>query len=226
MSEAAPGYPDSIAYVSAERSRLAEAVRALIDATMTVPDATDEQLSTAAAAVEAVTKNLAGVVDRRSGPGYTPRDHGDYLPRSPVVGNASPLAPGTIDWEIIDGDDNGDGDGTPSRRCVATGVMTAAYEGPPGYVHGGMIALVFDEILGIVNIANSCPGMTGTLTVRYRRPTPLFQPLRWEAWIEKLEGRRIQSKAKVFHGETLCAEADGMFVQPRDELRKEYFGDG
>jgi acyl-coenzyme A thioesterase PaaI-like protein len=222
MSEAAPGFGDSPAYVSAERARLAETVRALIDATMTMPDATDAQLHAAADGVEAVVHALAGSVDRRRGPGYSPRSHGDYLPRSPVVGDASPLAPGTIDWEILDGD----ADTPHGRSCVATGVMTAAYEGPPGYVHGGMIALVFDEILGIVNIANACPGMTGTLTVRYRRPTPLFEPLRWVAWIEKVEGRRVQSKAQVFQGDTLCAEADGLFVQPREDLARQYFGEG
>ena len=37
----------------------------------------------------------------------------------------------------------------------------AAYEGPPGYVHGGWVALTFDEILGMTNIASGHPGMTG-----------------------------------------------------------------
>ena len=221
MSEAAPGYPDQIAYVSPERARLAETVRALIDATMTIPDATADQLLAAATRVEAVTAALSGAIDRRLGAGYTPRGHGDYLPRSPVVGDASPLAPGTVDWEMV-----ADRDGGPhSLRCVASAVMTAAYEGPPGFVHGGMIALFFDEILGIANIANGCPGMTGALTIRYRRPTPLYQPLRWEAWVERVEGRRVRSRAKVWHGETLCAEADGVFVQPSEALRREYFGD-
>ena len=101
--------------------------------------------------------------------------------------------------------------------------MTAAYEGPPTYVHGGMLALVFDEVLGIANIANGNPGMTGSLAIRYRRPTPLFQPLRWVAWIDRIEGRRVQSKGQVWSGDTLCAEADGLFIQPSEELRQQYF---
>jgi acyl-coenzyme A thioesterase PaaI-like protein len=220
VSEAAPGYPDEIAYVSPERARLAEATRALIDAVMTTPDAAPEQLDSAAQQIETVTRGLVGDVDRLQGPGYAPRDHGDYLPRSPVVGQASPIAPGSIDWELID-----DTEHPGRRRCVATGTMTAAYEGPPRFVHGGVIALVFDELLGIANIASGCPGMTGSLTIKYRRPTPLYAALRWEAWVEEVHGRRIRSRATVHHNGELCAEADGIFVQPRPELRLAYFGD-
>ncbi len=221
MSEAAPGYPDPIAYVTPERARLAEAARGLIDAVMTTPDATPESLNDAAARIEAVNVSLVGHVDRTAGRQYTPRTHGDYLPRSPVVGQASPIAPGSIDWEIID-----DPDHPGRKRCRATGTMTAAYEGPPRFVHGGIIALVFDEILGIANIASGCPGMTGSLTIRYRHPTPLYASLRWEAWVEEVHGRRVRSRGQVHHGDVLCAEADGVFVQPREELRRAYFGDG
>ena len=110
---------------------------------------------------------------RDDGAGYEPRSHGDYLPRSPVVGDASPLAP-RIDW-----------DASPTTRSTASpgveahGTFGAPYEGPPGYVHGGMIALAFDEMLGIANIAAGNPGMTARLIVHYRKPTPLFHELQF-----------------------------------------------
>lgn len=219
MSEAAPGHPDSAKFVSEQRARVAEATRALVDALMTTPDTDDTDLAAAADAVEAVVHRLVGDrPPRAGGPGYFARDHSGYLPRSPVVGAASPLAPGTIDWEILD-----DPDRPGTVRMRATGVMTAAYEGPPTYVHGGFIALVFDEVLGIVNIANESPGMTGSLSIRYRRPTPLFQPLVWEAWVEKIEGRRVVSRAHVLHDGNVCAEAEGLFIQPNEETRARYF---
>jgi acyl-coenzyme A thioesterase PaaI-like protein len=96
-------------------------------------------------------------------------------------------------------------------RIHGTGTFGAPYEGPPGYVHGGMIALAFDELLGIANIVSGQPGMTGTLTVRYRRPTPLGQELDFEACT-------ITS-----HG-TLTAEAEGLFVVVNPERAAEYFG--
>jgi acyl-coenzyme A thioesterase PaaI-like protein len=163
-----------------------------------------------AAAVEQLTFRLGR--GRDEGAGYRPRSHGDYLPRSPIVGEASPLSP-RLDWEVM-----------PDAGIEARGVFGAAYEGPPGFVHGGWVACAFDEVLGIANIASGNPGMTARLTVQYRKPTPLFRELRFRAWLERVEGRRIISRAEVYSGDTLTAEADGLFVQPRPEKAEEYFG--
>jgi acyl-CoA thioesterase FadM len=84
--------------------------------------------------------------------------------------------------------------------------------------------LAFDEILGIANISAGHPGMTGTLTIKYRRPTPLFRELHFTAWVERVEGRRIITKGEVSTDGQLTAQAEGVFVQPRPELAAEYFG--
>ena len=213
MAEAGPGIPDSPAFATQERARLAASIRELIDVTMSVEDVDAETIVDVAAQVEALTARLGR--GRDAGAGYTPRDHGDYLPRSPIVGEASPLSP-RLDWEINDED----------GKVVVTGRGTfgAAYEGPPSFVHGGWIACTFDEMLGIANIASGHPGMTARLTVNYRRPTPLFTELNVRAWVDRLEGRRIMSKAEIWNGDTLTAEAEGIFVQPRPELAQEYWG--
>ena len=210
MSEAAPGLPDSPDFATPERAALADGVRALIDAVMTAEIDDPAILLDVAAEAERLAKRLGG--GREAGAGYRPRSHGDYLPRSPVVGEASPLSP-RHDWEIAE-------DGSVAGR----GSFGAAYEGPPGYVHGGWIACAFDEMLGIANIASGNPGMTARLTIHYRKPTPLFHELRFKAWVDRLEGRRIMSRGELWDGETLTAEADGIFVQPRPELAEQYFG--
>jgi hypothetical protein len=214
MSEAAPGLPDSPAFATPERAELAAAIRELIDVAMSTEDADGETLHDVAQHVEQLAFRLGR--GRREGAGYRPRHHGDYLPRSPVVGEASPLSP-RIDWESTTDD---------SGRVVVEGRGTfgAPYEGPPSFVHGGWIACAFDEMLGIANIASGNPGMTARLTVHYRRPTPLFRELRFRAWVDRVEGRRIMSRAAVWDGDTMTAEADGIFVQPRPELAEQYFG--
>ena len=215
MSEAAPGLPDSPVFAQPERAALATSLRALIDATMTAEDVDGDAMLEIASELDRLTARMAGPDPLDSGdvgkPGYLPRSHGDYLPRSPIVGEASPLSP-RIDWEVVDG-------GVEGR-----GVFGAPYEGPPGYVHGGWIACAFDEMLGIANIAADHPGMTARLTIHYRRPTPLFREVRIRAWVERTEGRRIMSRAEVWADDVLTAEADGVFVQPRPELAQQYFG--
>ena len=68
-------------------------------------------------------------------------------------------------------------------------------------------------MLGAANIVAGNPGMTGTLTVRYRKPTPLLTPLRIEARCIGREGRKIQTWAGIYHGDLLTAEADGLFIE-------------
>jgi acyl-coenzyme A thioesterase PaaI-like protein len=214
VSEAAPGIPDSPAFATPERAELATAVRNLIDAVMSIESVEPETLRAVAQEVDQLSFRLGG--SRDGGAGYRPRNHGDYLPRSPIVGEASPLSP-RLDWEEVALDD-----GRPAVE--ARGTFGAAYEGPPGFVHGGWIACAFDEVLGIANIVAGHPGMTGRLIVHYRHPTPLFRELVLKAWVDRLEGRRIMSRAEMYDGDTLTAEAEGLFVQPRPELAEQYFG--
>jgi acyl-coenzyme A thioesterase PaaI-like protein len=202
-------------FVTPERERLAEAVRHLIDAVLTTEEATEEQLGTAADMTEAVAGHLGRVRrDDEWSRGFRTRaegSHDDYLPRSPLVGEVSPLAP-PVEWEYRD------------DRLSGRGTFHAAYEGPPGYVHGGWVALTFDEILGMANIASGHPGMTATLRIRYLRPTPLHQPVELEGWTERVEGRRIVAKGRMTVGGEVTAEAEGLFVKIDPALAARYFG--
>ena len=119
----------------------------------------------------------------------------------------SPLAP-PIEWELVDG------------RIVGHGIYHAAYEGPPGYVHGGWVALTFDEILGMANIASGHPGMTGTLKVRYLRPTPLHRRVDLEGWTERVEGRRIVAKGRMTVDGEVTAEAEGPLRDDQPRARR------
>jgi acyl-CoA thioesterase FadM len=76
-----------------------------------------------------------------------------------------------------------------------------------------VLAAAFDELLGMTQSLSGQPGMTGTLTVRYRRPTPLHHDLRFEGTLERVEGRKIFTRGRCFAGETLTAEAEGLFVR-------------
>ncbi len=200
-----PVHGSPLASAPSARNRLAAAVRRLTDLTVGRPLA-DGDLTAAAETVERVADQLAVA----AGPGKAPRgqpDHRghpqDFFPTSPVIGYANPLAPPVDVWaERV-------GDGLELRGRAFFGYP---YEGPPTCVHGGVIAALFDELLGSVTILTGQPGMTGTLTVRYRRPTPLLAPLDLEARLTSVEGRKIFVWGGVHHDGTLTAEAEGIFV--------------
>ncbi|WP_310526930.1 PaaI family thioesterase [Nocardioides sp.] len=92
--------------------------------------------------------------------------------------------------------------------------LSAAYEGPPGLVHGGVLALILDQLLGEAAAAAGAPGMTGTLTVRYRRATPLGA-LHGEAHVDRVEGIKTYAVGHIADAEGVCVEAEGVFILPR-----------
>jgi len=189
-----------------EKRRLASALRLVIE--RAVPsDAPVEELTRAADALEEYAAQLEQHprFPRRMGfpEAATSGDTLAFFDQSPLIGLANPLAPPMR--LSVTGNDTALGE-------VAFG---SAYEGPPGHVHGGFVAAAFDEVLGYVQSLSGAPGMTGTLTIRYRKPTPLHTPLRFEARYLRTEQRKVFTDAKLLAGEVLCAEAEGLFVSMR-----------
>lgn len=103
-----------------------------------------------------------------------------------------------------------DADAERARGRVTYGRF---YLGGNGAVHGGAVPLVFDEIMGrLANSAGRAPSRTAYLHVDYRSITPVGAELRVEAWFDREEGRKRLLKGTLHHGDTLCAEAEGLFV--------------
>ena len=138
----------------------------------------------------------------RTKPPSQPANAGEpfgFFDHSPMLGRANPLAP-PIELRLEDG------------RIIGRATFGAAYEGPPGSVHGGFVAAAFDEVLGSTQSLSGAPGMTGRLTVHYRSPTPLHTELRFEGELVSVTGRKILTRGELFAGDILCAEAEGLFI--------------
>lgn len=185
--------------------RIGDSMREIVER-LVATQAPDQDLEAMAVELEAVAEKLRGFQHGRSyegfseianagGEGPTP-GHVDY---SPILGRSNPLAP-PVRLRLED------------RLVVGEVRFGSAYEGPPGSVHGGVVAAAFDEVLGATQAMSGRPGMTGTLTVRYRSPTPLHTDLRFEARLDRIEGRKLFCSSRLLAGDTLCAEAEGVFI--------------
>ena len=119
--------------------------------------------------------------------------------RSPFIGQANPVALPLV-MEFVEG----------GIDAVAT--FSSLYEGPPGCLHGGYIAGIFDEVLGAAQAFSGQAGMTGRLTVHYRSPTLLNTELHLRARLESVSGRKTICKGTLHAGDRLCAEAEGLFI--------------
>jgi acyl-coenzyme A thioesterase PaaI-like protein len=187
-------------------TRLAEAIRRISAVAVGRPIADDTVLASAEV-LEGVADTLEAGAENRKRPRRQPTpdiDPRELFPTSPVIGVANPIAPPVHVW-AVEGEDGG-------REIRGRVTFDYPYEGPPTCVHGGVIAELFDELLGSANIIADKAGMTGTLTVRYRRPTPLLAPLDLVARHTGTERRKSFAWAGIYHDGELTAEADGIFI--------------
>lgn len=117
---------------------------------------------------------------------------------------------------FVSGANNPVGLGITVRRdgqaVVAAVRLGPAYEGPPGRAHGGIVAAVFDDVLGYLLTLRQQPGFTAQLTVRYLAPTPLDQPLEFHARETGQEGRKLYTAAEAYADGQLVADAQATFV--------------
>ena len=191
--------------------RLAGALRRTIDLAMDT-DASEEELTAAAGLLEEWNDALAGRPRGRPLYGFAEAANtGDvraFRDSSIVSGPVNPLAP-PVELRMTE------------EGAIGTGTLGIPYEGPPGHVHGGVTAMIFDELLGMVQSRAGNPGMTGRLTVHYRRPAPLYVELTFRGALERVEGRKIFTRGTLHAGDDLCAEAEGLFISvPRERLAR------
>ncbi|MFA9429431.1 PaaI family thioesterase [Egicoccus sp. AB-alg2] len=82
-------------------------------------------------------------------------------------------------------------------EAVAEVELGAAFEGAPDRSHGGIVAAIFDDVLGYLLTLRQEPGFTGELTVRYLAPTPIGQRLRFRGRVEQRDGRKLLTSAEA-----------------------------
>lgn len=89
------------------------------------------------------------------------------------------------------------------------------YQGPPGRVHGGVIAWILDAVLSQALHAAFRLGMTGTLNIRYLAATPIEETLQYQARITGQEGRKVFVEGSIWHGDTKTVQAEGIWLTPK-----------
>jgi acyl-coenzyme A thioesterase PaaI-like protein len=91
-------------------------------------------------------------------------------------------------------------------------VFGPAFEGAPGRVHGGMVAAVFDDLLGAAMAQTRSIGFTGRLTVHYRAPVPIETEIRFQVTAGAREGRKLHVHGDARLGDRVLASADALMI--------------
>jgi len=181
---------------------LAESIRRLVDASIRT-EAGPAAVAAATSKIDSATAELSEAL--KPGPfGVHRNPDGQTIAwGNAVVGVRNPFAPPLVIQHDPDG------------LVWSEFVLGAAYEGPPNTVHGGVCALVLDHVLGATAHQPDRPAFTGTLTLRYRRPTALGRPLRAQAHVERVEGVKTFAVGHLADESGVTVEAEGIFIHPR-----------
>jgi acyl-coenzyme A thioesterase PaaI-like protein len=171
-----------------------------------VTSAGNDELRAAIEAIDAVTLRLEGTdgaLLRAAMPWPPPEQmrRGDRA-HNPVIGAANPIAP-PMAIRVLD-----------DNSVISEITMRPIHEGPPGAVHGGWVASLLDQLLGVANTIVNIGGVTAELTVRYRRATPYGVPLTIRARTDSAEGRKIFASGEILADGVVTAEARGVFIRP------------
>ena len=177
-----------------EQERFAREVRDLCSVVLAL-EHTDPLLENVTRTLTAARRRLAHRVPPEPEPRVGARAGGDgrvYLDHGMDVGAFNPMFP---PYSItVDG----------ASRATGTVRFPICYEGPPGCVHGGFLAVFADCVVQHHNCAVGQTGRTRGLELRYRRPVPVSADLDFE--IDRTVGDgSVHSKVRLAaSGELLC----------------------
>ena len=193
--------PEELARLRGIYEPLAESVRDLVDATIRTEADADTVAEVTRDINAAVARLRSRQIEGAFGVRHTTAGESVGWGNA-VIGIRNALAPPVATHR----DENG--------TVAADFHLGAAYEGPPGHVHGGVSALILDHVLGEAASPDRTPRFTGTLTIRYLRATPLG-PLRVAAWRTRTEGVKTFCSGQISDAEGITVEAEGVFITPR-----------
>ena len=98
--------------------------------------------------------------------------------------------------------------------CLAS--VPDTFEGPPGYLHGGIIATLLDEAMSKSVRARGFTAMTRHMEFDYLRPVPSSTPIRLEGHVTRNEGRKHWTEARILDAErTVLAIGKGLVIEVR-----------
>lgn len=192
------------------RRRIGEALKQVTDR-MVRCDAPLDELAAVARELEAVASRTAGYGRRSQSAIYerffnrtaSRRDVLDILDYEIFTGRATPISPPMELW--LDGD-----------RVRGKANLGLPFQGPPGRVHGGVIAAMLDVLMAKTQDLSGTMGVTGTLNIRYIRGTPLKTDIDMEARILRTEGRKLFCEGRFFVNGEQTVHAEGIWIAMRE----------
>ena len=195
----------NVEFTAEQRGALREvvdAVRQLIGYCMNI-DADAGTLSALAAQTRQLAAAMAPHTGRKGLEHFT-FDFGDDLnsplPQSPITGRYNPVAP-PVELRL------------EGQTLIGEVTLGKVYEGGTGMAHGSWIAAIYDQLLAFAGLFNGTAGPTANLSIDFLKPTPIDQPLRFEAKVDSADERKVFISGTCYCDGVLVTKCEGLFIR-------------
>jgi len=162
-----------------------------------------DALTAAADRVEALLDSLDEVTEARALVTYkVPFDlaaPNDILRFNPATGRYNPVAP-KLEMAV------------EGEKLVIRCEFANCYESGPETVQGGMVSAVYDQLLAYAVMVNGFTGPSLWIKVSFLKPTPINVPLRFEAIVDEIAGKKFSVRGACFRGDEKITEAEGLIL--------------
>ena len=102
------------------------------------------------------------------------------------------------------------------QKIICLPTVGDGYEGPPGFLHGGIIATLLDEAMSKAVRVRGVTAMTRQMEIDYLKPVHSGTTTRIEGRLVRSEGRKHWTEAKVMDEKHhVLATAKGLFIEVR-----------
>jgi hypothetical protein len=98
------------------------------------------------------------------------------------------------------------------------------FEGPPGLVNGGFLAVFFDAVTQHQSCAAKRTGKTRSLTITFRWPTPILTELRFDVVRSESDGKVTSTARLLLDDKVLCTGEFSTVASSPEKLTGFQFG--
>lgn len=116
-----------------------------------------------------------------------------------VSGEANPMGIGMVAHQV-------------GEEAHARVILGPAFEGAPRRAHGGVVAAVFDDVMGFMLAIKALPAFTGEMTVRYLAPVPVGEEIEFRGRLDGQDGRKLFMSADAWCAGRRIAESSAVFI--------------
>ena len=99
-----------------------------------------------------------------------------------------------------------------NSKIVSIYNFESRFQGGPGLVHGGILSAALDDLMGYACVVHDRSCVTAKLEINYIQPVPVEKEFLLEAWVTKIEDKKLYLESSISSDNEVHIEGSGLFI--------------